>query len=810
VDGRLTLLCVHGNPTWSYLWRNLLAEAPEDVRVIAIDHLDMGFSERTGTVRRLSQRIDDFSALTEELDLTGPIVTVAHDWGGPISLGWAERHVDQLAGIVLMNTAVHQPAGSPAPSLIRAVRMPGVLKNVCETTPAFIRGTMALSRPRPSKAVRDAYEAPYLSADRRAAIAAFVEDIPLDESHPSQSALDAVAAGLTGLENVPALLLWGPSDPVFSDLYLQDFEERLPSASVHRFVGASHLTPEDADVASAVFSWIDQLGTDAEPPTLDAEREPLWAAVDRRAGDEDVAIVEMDPDGVSRSITFAEFSTDVERVAGGLVGLGVARGDRIAMLVPPGIDLAVSIFAAWRIGAVPVLVDAGLGLRGMGRALKSADPVYVIGIPKALSAARTMRWPGIRISTTPLLSTQQRLIGSVASLDDLRDRGKGVALPTRPDQDDDAGVGFTSGSTGPAKGVTYKHHQLQAQRDALVRLYGIDASDSLVAAFGPFALLGTLMGIPSVVPDMKVTSPGSLTATALAGAAASIDATLVFASPAALNNVVATSGELTSDQRAVLDRTRLLLSAGAPVPTRTLRDAAALVPSAEAHTPYGMTEVMPVADISLAEIDAVGTGEGVCVGYPVDGVEAAVSAIDSEGRAVGDLTSDAGILGEVCIRAAHMRDGYDKLWLTESEASQPEGWHRSGDVGHFDSEGRLWIEGRIGHVITTAYGPVTPVGIEHRVAALDGVDLAAVVGVGPVGTQQVVVVLSVVDGGRSSSLADEGLVDRVRGVTGSVDVAAVLVVASLPVDKRHNSKIDRTRIAAWAEKVLAGGRMGRI
>ena len=138
VDPTVTLLCVHGNPTWSYLWRDLIAHAPSTVRVIAIDHLDMGYSERTGTTRRLQQRIDDLCALTNELDLTGPVVTVAHDWGGPISLGWAERHRDQLGGIVLMNTAVHQPPGSPAPKLIRMVRTPGFLSgSVRRHQPSF-------------------------------------------------------------------------------------------------------------------------------------------------------------------------------------------------------------------------------------------------------------------------------------------------------------------------------------------------------------------------------------------------------------------------------------------------------------------------------------------------------------------------------------------------------------------------------------------------------------------------------------------------------------------------------------------------
>jgi acyl-coenzyme A synthetase/AMP-(fatty) acid ligase/alpha-beta hydrolase superfamily lysophospholipase len=806
----VTLLCVHGNPTWSYLWRDVVANAPDDVRVIAVDQLDMGFSERTGTVRRLAQRVADLKALTDELALSGPVVTVAHDWGGPISLGWALAHQDQLAGVVLMNTAVYQPEGSRAPTLIRMVRLPGILNVVCEMTPSFVRGTMALSRPRPSKAVRRAYEAPYLTAERRSAIAEFVEDIPLSSDHPSDAALAEIAAGLEQLVDVPSLLLWGPSDPVFSDLYLHDLEERLPNARTHRFVGSSHLVPEDAEVAGAVFEWLEKLDSRGVMPQNEIDRDHLWAALDRRADDDAVAIVEMGSDGEEGSVSFSELHSDAIRVAGGLISLGLRKGDRVAMLVPPGIDLAVSIFACWRIGVVVVLADAGLGVRGMGRALASANPDYLIGIPRALSAARMMRWPGKRISTVDLQPTQQRVLGTVASLNDLRDRGADAQLPEPPGPLDEAGIGFTSGATGPAKGVIYRHRQLQAQRDALISLYGINESDSLVAAFGPFSLLGTLMGIPSVVPDMKVTSPGSLTARALADAADRVEATLVFASPAALRNVASTANELTSSQREALANARLLLSAGAPVPADVLRTAAALMPNAEAHTPYGMTEVMPVADISLTQIDTAGTRDGVCVGQPVDGVDVAISEIDAQGRAVGQLTSESGILGEVCIRAAHMRDGYDKLWVTDNRASQPAGWHRSGDVGHFDADGRLWIEGRIGHVVTTAAGPVTPVGIEHRVAMLGDVHDAAVVGVGPVGTQQVVVVVTPVDQIRRPDLASVNLADRVRSAAGPVDVAAVLTVASLPVDKRHNSKIDRTRIARWAEAVLSGGRMRRI
>ncbi len=808
-DPEITLLCVHGNPSWSYLWRDMLATAPPGVRVIALDHLDMGFSERTGTTRRLQHRIDDLCALTDELGLTGPTVTVAHDWGGPISLGWAERHRDQLAGVVLANTAVHQPAGAPAPRLIRTALLPGVLEQVTVKTPTFIRGALEMSNPRPSAEVRAAYHAPYRTAERRVAIGTFVADIPLDADHPSFAALERVAAGLDDLQDVPVLLLWGPSDPVFSDIYLHDFEARLPQAEVHRFIGARHYTPEDADVAGAVHTWVGGLGT-TEPAALPPQRrEPLWAALERRREDAEVAVIEMDGESVGRSVTFAELAAGVEAVATGLSEAGVQPGDRVALLIPPGVDLTVCLYACWRMGAVVVVADAGLGLAGMGRALSSADPAYLIGIPRAVAAARALRWPGVRIAAAPLSGTARRSLGAWATLDEIRRLGSVGSPPAPPSDGDVAAVVFTSGATGAAKGVVYRHHQAQAQRDALMQIYDVSPDDRLVAAFGPFALYGPAMGICSAVPDMEVTSPGTLTAAALAAAVDAIDATLVFASPAALTNVSATAFGLSPEYRDALVGVRLLMSAGAPVSAAVLRQACRVMPNAEAHTPYGMTEVLPVADITLEEIEAAQSGVGVCVGTPVAGVETAIDPLDDLGRPRHEPGAATGVTGEVCIRAPHVKDRYDRLWVTQHASAQPPGWHRSGDVGHLDAEGRLWIEGRLFHVIVSPEGPITPVGIEHAVETIDSIALAAAVGVGPRGTQQVVVVVVPSDAPRRPGLASDSLADEVRAMV-DVDVAAVLAVPSLPVDRRHNSKIDRTRVARWAEGVLAGGRIGRL
>ena len=805
-----TLLCVHGNPTWSYLWRALVAAPPVGWRVVAVDQLGMGYSERVDEVRRLAQRIDDLGRLVDALGIDGPVVTVAHDWGGPVSLGWALAHRDRLAGVVLANTAVHQPAGSPAPAVIRIARTPALLRVVCEQTPTFVRATTAVSRPRPAAAVRDAFAAPYATADRRRAVADFVADIPLEDDHPSMPALVEIASGVSDLD-VPVLLAWGPSDPVFSDLYLRDLLERMPHADVHRYEGASHLVTEDAPAFFAdVRAWVEQIGSRSEPepasPTApDPDRRWMGAALAERAADpataDDVAVAELEAPG--RRITWRRLATVVDDLAAGLLDAGVQPGDRVALLVPPGADLTAAVYACWRIGAVIVVADSGLGPRGLARALRGAWPRHLIAVDRGLVAARALRIGGRRFAAGPMSAARARVLGAESTLAALAARGRGRSLPGVPGPEDEAAVVFTSGATGPAKGVVYRHRQVEANRDALAALYAITSADRLVAAFAPFALYGPALGIASAVPDIDVTKPAELDAVRLADAVRAVGATLVWASPASLQNVVDTAGGLSVDQADDLSTVRLLMSAGAPVPARLLRDVLALMPSAQAHTPYGMTEVLPVADIDLVGLDAVGPGDGVCVGWPVPGAVVAISALDAAGAATGAPTDEPGVTGEILVSAPWAKDRYDRLWATQARASRDAGRHRTGDVGHLDEAGRLWVEGRLAHVVTTADGPVTPVGVEQRVLGVPGVRAVACVGVGPAQAQVVVVVVVPdVAPPRREVLARTELAGAVRGAAG-VPVAAVLVRRELPVDVRHNSKIDRAELARWATERLS-------
>jgi len=370
--------------------------------------------------------------------------------------------------------------------------------------------------------------------------------------------------------------------------------------------------------------------------------------------------------------------------------------------------------------------------------------------------------------------------------------------------------------------VVYTQRRLAAMRDTVAATLGIRPGARLVAGFAPFALLGPALGAVSVTPAMDVTAPRTLTARALADAAAAIDATVVFASPAALRNVLATQNSMGPAGRQALDRVELLLSAGAPVPEPLLAEMQRLVPRASLHTPYGMTEALPVTDISLEQIrtaaadaaagNMAGAGNGVCVGLPVHGARVAVIPLAADGTAPGNIpVTEPGVTGEILVGAPHVKETYDRLWLTQRESSRTAGWHRTGDVGHFDSTGRLWVEGRLAHVVTAPDAVVTPVGPEQAIERLDGVGLAAVVGVGPCGTQAVVAVVETVPRARRAGPAAPQLAARVREAAraAGASVSAVLVVRAQPTDIRHNAKIDRTRLSLWAGAVLAGGRAGR-
>ncbi|MGO1543836.1 MAG: alpha/beta fold hydrolase [Gulosibacter sp.] len=855
-----TIVALHGNPTWSYLWRKVAAATLADTggrtwRLIAPDQLEMGYSERLAHdalptthgpgYRRIAERVSDFDAVIRALHAETaaangtreehPLVTLGHDWGGIISLTWAARHRDEVDAVISLNTGVHQPEGKALPAPLRAALSGPMLPTTTVLTDWFLRTTLSLGQGPISPEIREAFRSPYRTADARRGIGAFVADIPARPDHPSYRELQQLAEDIAGID-VPALLVWGPKDPVFVEYFLRDLRQRLPQADLHRFEKTSHLVSEDADVAGLVLRWLGErfpadahetgpaasgtvTDTDATPDANDGTVPMLFDALDGRRNDRSIASVDM-THNPPQAVTWRQLSHVIDGIARGLQELGLQKGDRVSLLVTPGNNLTAVLYGVLKAGGVAVVADSGLGAAGMSRAIKSADPKWIIGLKPGLTLARAARWPGRRISVSKMDALERAAFGVETSLTELSRTLSTEPIRT-PGPEDDAVILFTSGSTGPAKGVRYSHARIGALAQSLRVQFNVHEDTGWAAGFAPFALLGPGLGISSVTPDMSVTKPKTLTATALADAVVAGKSTMVFASPAAYRNVIATAHELTTEQREALARLELVLSAGAPVALQLMDALTELFPNAAIRAPYGMTEGLMLTNIDregVAAAEAQSRDHGVCVGTPIPTVRFAVAPLLDNGDPANELLTGSAatdVLGEFVVSAPHIKSGYDNLWGTDSASKRDDldglQWHRTGDIGHLDPEGRIWLEGRVQHVLTTPSGPLGPGGLEAVVDKVPEVYRSAVVGVGPRGTQAVVVVIEPeADASLTPGLAPMEVTDAIRTAVAEHfphDIAAVLVAPTFPTDIRHNSKIDRTRLANWADGVLRGERI---
>jgi len=241
------LLFVHGNPTWSFYWRNLIVGLRDSWRCIAVDHIGCGLSDKPQDYNyTLQQRIDDLATLVEHLDLTG-VTLLAHDWGGAIGLGTAERLRHRFARIVLFNTGAFPPPF--VPWRIAACRTPLLGTIAVRGLNAFARAalTMAVEMPERMPAdVRAGLVAPYDSWANRVAVDRFVKDIPFSPRHPTWQTLESIEDALATLADLPIQLIWGMRDWCFRPECLVRFAKHWPQAEVHRLEDCGHYVVEDA------------------------------------------------------------------------------------------------------------------------------------------------------------------------------------------------------------------------------------------------------------------------------------------------------------------------------------------------------------------------------------------------------------------------------------------------------------------------------------------------------------------------------------------------------------------------------------
>ncbi len=509
------------------------------------------------------------------------------------------------------------------------------------------------------------------------------------------------------------------------------------------------------------------------------------------------------------SLSYRQLEDRSNAIAAGLVRIGIGRGLRTVVMVRPSPEFFLLMFALFKIGAVPVLVDPGIARSALKRCLDEAEPEAFIGIPLAHAARFVLGWA--RSARIRVTAGRRWFWGgpTLAQVEALGANAGPQLIATAPD--DMAAILFTSGSTGLPKGVVYRHRHFLAQIQLLRDAFGIEPGGVDLPTFPPFALFDPALGLTSVIPDMDPTRPAQADPHKLIHAIENFGVTQLFGSPA-LVNVLARHG-------ARLPALRRVTSAGAPVPPEAVARMRALLPlDAQLWTPYGATECLPVAVIESRQLqdtrEDTERGAGTCVGRPVAGN--CVRIIGISDAAVpewrDDLQVAQGTIGEITVAGPSATDEYfrrpEATALAKIRERLEDGSerivHRMGDLGWFDADGRLWFCGRKSHRVRSEFGELYTERVEPVFNTHPLVRRTALVGVGPPGQQWPVLCVELQRDIKTSATANlcEQLQDIGLRHAHTARVQTFLFHPGFPVDIRHNAKIGREQLALWAEKKL--------
>ena len=531
------------------------------------------------------------------------------------------------------------------------------------------------------------------------------------------------------------------------------------------------------------------------------------------ARDDPNGVAVVAPDGRSWSRTsWAELDARSDAIAHGLARAGLARGDRTCLFVRPSAEWVAIVYGLFKLGAVPVLIDPGMGRRNLLACVERMRPRGFVGIPlaHALRLASPRSFRSVEVAVT----VGRPRLWSGSTLEVLTRATTEPFEPAATAPDEKAAILFTSGSTGPPKGVAYTHGMFAAQVEALRELYGIGRGDADLACFPLFALFGAALETVSVLPQMDFSRPVSCDPERVVAALTENACVQAFGSPTIWRRVI----PWCRARGARLPDLKRLMIAGAPVPPSLIAECLeVLAQDGDVHTPYGATESLPVTSISGRTIverfrERTQGGEGNCVGRPAPGLDVRLIEISEEPIPSWDQVTlvARGELGEICVRGPVVAREYEGDPAATARAKIPAGedvWHRMGDVGRFDGEGWLWFQGRVAHRLETERGLVMPVGIENVFIQHERVRRSALVGVGARGRERPVLVVEPEPGTARGRQARAALcADILRAgsaFSGCAVVQDVLFRDSLPVDVRHNAKIERGTLKRWAERELA-------
>lgn len=506
----------------------------------------------------------------------------------------------------------------------------------------------------------------------------------------------------------------------------------------------------------------------------------------------------------TKALTYAQLESLCDEYVNGFYDLGVRKGDRVALLVPAGAVLYALTFALYRLGAIVVFVDPGIGIKRMGRCLDESEPTYFVGVLKAHIARLLFGWGRKTLRTSILVGP--RWLAPWRSLSYLQSLGRRVqsrALPMTSG-DDAAAILFTSGSTGAPKGVEYSHDMFSHQISLLKSAYEIQPGEVDLPTFPLFGLFDPALGMTTIVPDMNPTKPAQADPRRLIAAIRQFGVTNLFGSPALLDTLT----RYTEVNGLSFSGLKRVLSAGAPVGRVVLQRVRAMLPgTADLYTPYGATECLPVASISGSELldetitERNRTGGGVCVGRPISANHVKIIRVTDE--AISEIeesvTLPAGEIGEIVVLGPTTSQGYyarpkANAYSKINDSSVGRNFHRMGDLGYFDTQGRLWFCGRKAHRIIQPDGFVCAVPVEQVINQHPDVFRSAIV---DGGDGQVVAVLEFEPGAGLSDGCETEIRRLCETYLPQVRIERFIEHSGFPVDIRHNAKIDRQILSDW-------------
>jgi len=516
------------------------------------------------------------------------------------------------------------------------------------------------------------------------------------------------------------------------------------------------------------------------------------------------AIIEMRS---KSQVTFGQLEKESNLIASGLLQHGMKKGDRVLVMVPYGMKFVTLTFALFKAGAVPVLIDPGLGKKKVLHCIKQSDPRGIIAVPLA-HAIKTLlptAFKSIQFSVT----VGRKWFWRGSTLDQVKRSGKTDYQMDAASEDQAAAVLFTSGSTGPAKGVLYTHGMFDQQTRILRQHFGILPGEKDLPTFPLFGLFTTGMGMTSIIPDMDPTCPARVNPENIIRPIQNHGITSSFGSPALWDTV----SRYCQKNGVRLSSLRRILIAGAPVSGTLLkRFESILEPDCKVLTPYGATEALPITSIERQEIvndtwAQSEKGEGTCVGRPVAGAEIKIIRISEEPilNWQDDLEISKGQTGEIVVRAPWVTKTYFNLEDVTRLAKIPDGetfWHRMGDVGKWDEQGRLWFCGRKSHRVVTGSETLFTIPCEALFNQHPDVRRSALVGKGSGSNREPVIIIEPENMDRVAK-DREAFVKELLAIGAASphtrSIKKILFHSDFPVDVRHNAKIFREKLAVWAE-----------